>query len=277
MENEKFDFKLGNFEIKILSDYTQEGNLGLDEWFPDADSEEIAAILNTHGLDAENMILSFNCIYVDTGDHKILIDTGSGKAIGGKLLDHLGSESISFDSIDQIIFTHGHPDHIGGVTDAEGELVFSNAEYWMWAEEWEYWQEKSNIEKEPPHAVAGAEKNLPAVADKLTLIREEDEFLPGISAMHAPGHTIGLMAVILESEGEKMLIAADSFQLPFQIEHYPMFGKPDRLPELVESTRKKILDYVVENNAKLHVYHFPHPGLGVVRREDGVFKWEAIG
>jgi len=189
----------------------------MSEMFPDVPAEELKAAMEQYDLDPENVIFSFNAVYVDTGDQRVLVDTGIGRGMGGRFLDHVDSEGISYNSINQIIFTHGHADHIGGVTDSEGELVFPNAEYWMWADEWEYWQEESNMANEPPHAVESAKQNLPAVADRLTLLRQEGEFIPGFSAIHAPGHTIGLMAVVVESEGEKLLIAADCFHFPFQV------------------------------------------------------------
>ena len=73
-----------------------------------------------------------NCLFVDTGKHKILVDTGCGEGFqptAGRLLSNLKAEGIKPADIDRIVFTHGHLDHVGGAFDAAGEPVYPNARY----------------------------------------------------------------------------------------------------------------------------------------------------
>ncbi len=73
----------------------------------------------------------------DTGDHKVLIDTGAGnlRPTTGKLIPNLQAERILPEDIDTVILTHAHPDHVGGNVDSEGRPAFPNARYVMWKEE----------------------------------------------------------------------------------------------------------------------------------------------
>lgn len=276
MNRERRSFQLGSFQCKVLSDRTYEGPLDFAKFFPTAPPDQLQSALSEYKIDPENITLSFNCLFVDTGESRILVDTGVGREHEGRFQDHLEAEGLLPDSIDHIIFTHGHADHIGGITDADANLVFSNTQYWMSKAEWDYWQDEASVEHEPPHAVAGAKKNLPLIADQIHLIETEGEILPGVSVFHIPGHTVGMMGLLIESNGEKLIVAADSFHRPLQIEHTEWNAQSDRVPEKAPTSRKKLLQKAVEEQALVLVYHFPHPGLGKAQPEGSTWKWHPI-
>jgi glyoxylase-like metal-dependent hydrolase (beta-lactamase superfamily II) len=71
----------------------------------------------------------------------VLVDTGAD-GLGpntGKLLQNLQATGISPESIDTVIFTHAHPDHIGRNINSEGKLNFPNAHFLIWKDEWDFW------------------------------------------------------------------------------------------------------------------------------------------
>ncbi len=97
--------------------------------FANASKERLDQVLRGHNLQPEQWVEWINlyiCLAVNTGEHRVLVDTGAD-ALGpntGRLLQNMQAEGIAPGDIDTVILTHGHPDHIGGDTDAEGNQLF---------------------------------------------------------------------------------------------------------------------------------------------------------
>ncbi len=231
MRNERFNFPIGSFQCKALSDSTYRGPRDFEKMYPSVKAEELQAAFAKYQMDPSNETFSYNCLFIDTGRNKILVDTGIGKEQGGRLLSHLEAEGISPSSIDHVILTHGHGDHIGGLTDADGKLIYSNAQFWIWKDEWELLTREENLASLPPQAANLVRKNLPAIASRVNLLDSEGEFLQGVRAIHLPGHSIGMMAVLFASGDQKLIAVADSFHRPFQIENPSWNVHFDRIPE----------------------------------------------
>ena len=124
MQDTTYRFNVGKFKCMSVSDGT----------LSDAPGEEEP--------EREPQVHSLNCLYIDTGEHRILVDTGCGdvfQATAGKMLPNLEAEGIKRSDIDRIIFTHGHLDHVGGANDTQGKPVFPNARYITSEKEWECW------------------------------------------------------------------------------------------------------------------------------------------
>lgn len=273
---DRYTFQLGNFQCKVLSDRTYQGPMDLSKMFPNVSHNELNSTLDEYGVDQENITFCFNCLFVDTGQTRVIIDTGIGQDKEGRFLEHLMAEGIEPDSIDHIVFTHGHADHIGGITDESRGLIFSNAKYWMSKAEWEFWADEASLDAELPHAAEGARKNLPPIADQINLIENEGALFEGFSIIHIPGHTIGMMAILIESNSEKLLVAADVFHRPFQVEYTDWNVAADRVPELAPGARKKLIECAISEGATVLVYHFPHPGLGTVKPKGNTWMWEPL-
>ena len=94
--------------------------------FTSAPQDRLSAVLAELGLDAEHWpewVNPYTCLLVNTGDHRVLIDTGAD-GLGpdtGKMLRSLGAAGLAPEEVDLIVFTHAHFDHIGGNTDAQGK------------------------------------------------------------------------------------------------------------------------------------------------------------
>ena len=103
----------------------------------------------------------------------------------------LKTEGIAREDIDTVILTHGHPDHIGGNTDAEGMPAFPKARFVMWRDEWDFWTSEQAERRLDEHVreilVKFARKNLPPIQGQLDLCDHETEIVPGIRAVAAPG------------------------------------------------------------------------------------------
>jgi glyoxylase-like metal-dependent hydrolase (beta-lactamase superfamily II) len=233
MSNEIFRFETGKLKAIAVSDGTL---TYVPPAFPppatllfaNAPRDRLEQVLLEHHLQPEQWIewtSPYICLVVNTGDHLVLVDTGAGglAPTTGRLLQNLQAEGIAPQDIDTVILTHGHPDHIGGNTDAEGRPAFPNARYIIWKAEWEFWtseqaeQGLDELVRELLLRVACA--NLPPIQGKVDLFDREEEIVPGILAIPAPSHTPGHMALEISSEGEQLLCISDAALHPIHMEH----------------------------------------------------------
>ena len=177
------------------------------------------------------------------------------------------------EDVDIVVFTHGHPDHINGVV-AGDELAFPKARYVFGRAEFDFWRKGDNIpEPRKPHREEFVRLCVP-LADRAAFIEPGDAVVSGIEAVEAYGHSAGHMAYHVESEGQRLLLWADTFN------HYvASLQKPDWHvavdddKERAVATRKRILDMVVTERLWVVGYHMPFPSLGFVERAGDGGRW----
>lgn len=290
MSKEIHRFKIGSFECIAVSDGTHKYAPPVfpppaSFLFVNAPRQCLKQVLHEHDLQEEQWvewISPYICLVVDTGKHLVLVDTGAD-SLGpdtGKLLQNLQARGISPKDIDTVILTHGHPDHLGGNTDADGKLVFTNARYIIWRDEWDFWmseQAELKLDERSREVLLGyARKNLPPIYSQLSLVDYEMEVLPGIQAIAAPGHTPGHMALAISSEGEQLLCVSDAVLHPIHLEQPDWYAAVDLDPVQVEVTRRRILTKAATEKALVLAFHFPFPGLGRVVQKGEVWQWQPI-
>ena len=121
-----------------------------------------------------------------------------------------------------------------------------------------------------------ANRHLPPIRDRLTLIETETEIVPGIHAIAAPGHTPGHMALSIVSDGEQLLNIVDTVIHPIHMEQPTWTAAVDLLPEKTIETRRRLLHRAASEKALVFVYHFPSPGLGHVVTYGDSWRWQPI-
>ena len=290
MNAEIYHFKVGTFKCMAVSDGT---HTYTPPTFPppatflfaNAPKERLEQVLREHSLQPEQWIewiSPYICVVVDTGKHRVLVDTGAGALAPntGRLLQNLQAEGIAPGDIDTVILTHGHPDHIGGNTVSEGGLAFPNARFVMWKDEWDFWTSEEAEVKLDEHArellLMFAGKNLPPIQGSLDLIDHEREILPGIQAIAAPGHTPGHMALAISSGGEQLLCISDAVLHPIHVEQPEWCAAVDFAPDQVVATRRRLLNRAAAEKALVLAFHFPFPGLGYVIQKGEGWQWQSI-
>jgi glyoxylase-like metal-dependent hydrolase (beta-lactamase superfamily II) len=221
---------------------------------------------------------------VKIGGSNILIDTCVGNKrerpgfpewenLNTPYLNNL-KQLIDPAEVDFVICTHLHFDHIGWNTyEKDGEWVptFPNAKYVIDRQEYEYWSNSPGEEMvDDINAIRETIEPLYA-ANLLHLVDNNQEILPGIRSVSAPGHTPYHVAVLLESRGESALFVGDVFHHPCQIAH-PEWESFDTDTPIAIETRKALLSAYADTPTIIIGAHFSEPAWGKIAKVGGGYE-----
>src|SRR5665647_1638712 len=272
-------FKHGAFDVTVVSD----GHLVLPVTMlaPDAPPAERAELLKAAGQTAEQYNSPTNVTLIRAGADLILVDMGSGDRFmptAGKLWDNLKSAGIDKAKITKVIFTHGHPDHLWGAIDELDDLVTPDAAFYVAAAEWDFWSGDNALRGLPAERagfVTGARRNYAAIKDRVKMFKPGDDIITGLSVVSTPGHTQGHVSLELAG-GDGLVVGGDALTHPLiSFQHPDWKPAADHVPEQAVETRRRLLDRLAADRSKLIGFHLPYPGVGVVERTDGAYRFVA--
>jgi len=272
-----YSFRHGDFEIIVMSDGHLELPVSIHAL--DAPPGELEALLEEAGIGPEQVMPATNPPLIRTGSDLILVDTGSGanfQPTAGKLPENLAAAGIDAESITKVVLTHAHPDHVWGTLDENGALRYPNAQYYVSSAEWDFWMDPDLMTKMPEELhifVTGAQSNLTAVKDRVTIVRPGDDIVTGITVLDSAGHTPGHISLIL-SGNEGLMIPADAVTEPYVYFPHPEWRFVyDMDRELAITNRKRILDQAATEKIKMLGFHWPYPGLGFAERKGTAYRY----
>jgi glyoxylase-like metal-dependent hydrolase (beta-lactamase superfamily II) len=253
--------KIGELDVTAISDgffKAPPAYFGQEDWGRHADLA---------GPDG-TIEFPIGCFLVRTGDLTVLIDAGIGPFTteqfgGGALPGALAEAGCKPEDVDLIIATHLHFDHIGWAVQ-NGERYFPNATIRFGEQDLDQF-----VRTEKPDRFSAPYVEVLEKAGCVETITSDGEVAPGISTLHAPGHTLGHRVVVLSSGDERALLLGDAVSCPVQLEETDWGAMSDIDPALAKRTREALFDEL-EGSGDITVgAHFPGLEFGRVLRGEG--------
>ena len=267
-------FRIGPMSATIVSD----GPLVLpraSRIFSGLDEATMDSALGGSGHATDKVRVEQNCLLLETGGKRVLFDNGMGtsKLYGpdsGQLLDSLAQAGAAPESIDALVLTHAHSDHCWGTMRDDGMPNYPNATIYMARDELAFWESDPPGERRE-RSLAGVRKHLLPLRDRIALICDGQEFLPGVQAWATPGHTPGHMAYLFA--GGWCLTGDVAFHDPLSFVFPDATSAFDADPAEAVQTRRGLLGRLADEKLAVIGYHYPWPGLGHVERVGGTFRF----
>lgn len=257
---------------------------------PEATREAVLPIkwLAPHFMDDEGrLIMSIHALILETPDRTIIVDTclGNDKPRGipnwnmlqGPFLEDLVEAGYPRETIDTVLCTHLHVDHVGWNTmlvDDKWVPTFPNARYLMAEKEYQYWTEEAD---QGEYGDVIADSVLPVFdAGLVDLVPMDYQITDEICLEPTPGHTPGHVSVHIKSQGEEALITGDCFHHPCQIARPEWSSSADYNAEDGIVTRNSLLRKYTDEPILIIGTHFATPTAGHLKRDGDQFWLQAF-
>jgi glyoxylase-like metal-dependent hydrolase (beta-lactamase superfamily II) len=249
-----------------------------------ASADEVHALARANNIDTDRFEHPYIPTLVNTGKQLVLFDTGNGALANeyegmrgrlppGQLVNELRKAGYKPEDVDVVVTTHCHPDHIGGLVEG-GKPVFANARYVFGATEFDFWNKGEGVSEARKFNRVLFMNICAPLADRSTFLKPGDEVVPGITAIDVAGHSPGLMAFHIESDGKRFMVTADAAtQYVMAVQRPDWHFAMDDDKEKAVASRKRILDMLATDKLPFVSFHFPFPGIGYVDKTQGGYRF----
>ena len=275
-----YRFKIGAIEATVVSDGPLDLGAPQPDIFKGVTKEEFGKILTDNYLPTDSVRLEQNALVINTGDKLVLIDTGTGfqKLMGphtGKLLANLKAAGIDPKDIDAVALTHAHPDHCWGLLAEDGAKNFPNAQVYMSEDDFNFWTDLSKAPNDMIKGfIEGTRKQLLPIRERIEFFKDGQEFITGIQAISAPGHTVGHTIFMVSSQGKQLCNTGDlAHHQVIPLEKPRLEFAFDTDGKQGAATRIKMFGMLAAQRIPIVSYHFPWPGLGYLAKQGEGFRY----
>ena len=277
-------WQIGKIKITRILELEMTG--GTRFILPDATREACRPIewLRPHFMDSDgNLTMSIHALVIDTGERRIVVDTCIGNdkqrpipawnRLQTAFLSDLESAGYPRESIDTVLCTHLHVDHVGWNTmwvEDQWLPTFPNASYLLAEKEWRHWESTDD----PLNSTLIADSVQPVFdAGLMQLVDPDHKVCEHVRLKPTPGHTPGHVSVHIESEGQKAIITGDCIHHPCQMTHTHWCSAADYDQVKALATREALLEDLADSPVLVIGTHFATPTAGHVRRSRNGGYW----
>ncbi|NUU44639.1 MBL fold metallo-hydrolase [Tardiphaga robiniae] len=277
----RYALRVGEIEVLVISD----GVLTppAESMATNADPAARAAWLDDRFLSRDAFDWALNEVVVRTGDQTILIDSGLGMEYpdfprAGQLGLRLKNAGIDLGSVTDVVLTHMHFDHVGGLlVDGVKEQLRPDLRIHVAAAEVKFWASPDFSRTGMPPVLAelarsAAKRFLDEYRDRLLPFEEDGEVAPGVMVTRTGGHTPGHSVVRLESNGDRLMFAGDAI-FPVSFDHPEWHNGFEHDPEEATRVRLRLMRELAETGSWLVATHMPFPSIGRVAVAGDFYRW----
>ncbi len=281
----RYALRIGEIDVLVVSD----GVLPLPTAMlaHNIDPAVRAAWLKDMFLPPDAFDWALNVVVVRSGDQTILVDAGLGSdpdlhlPRAGQLIKRLEAAGIDLGSVTDVVLTHMHMDHVGGLlVDGVKERLRPDLRIHVSAAEVKFWEapDFSHVSMPPgfPDALRSAAKHfVQEYRGQLRTFDQEHEVAPGVVVTRTGGHTPGHSVVRVASGGEGLVFAGDLvFTVGF--DHPEWYNGFEHDPEEAARIRVRLLRDLAASGELLVATHLPFPSIGRVAASGDTFRWVPI-
>ena len=281
-----YRYKVGEFEVSVVTDGGRPTPLP-DNFVRNASKADVNAALQSFYMPPDQALLRFTPVVVNTGSKLVVFDTGLGegaftqsKGAIGQFHTNLAASGIDAKTVDAVVISHFHADHISGLVDAENKPRFANAEVLVPAAEWAYWMDEGNMSKASDAAKPGFQnvrRIFGALGSKVSQFDANKEIIPGITSIATPGHTPGHTSFRVVSGNSALVVQADVTAGPsWLIIRNPEWQAAfDSDGALAVQSRRKLYDQLAADRTLVQIFHPPFPGVGYIEKAGDGYRFES--
>jgi glyoxylase-like metal-dependent hydrolase (beta-lactamase superfamily II) len=277
----RYALRVGEIDVLVISDGVV--TPPAESMATNADPAAREAWLDDNFLSHDTFDWALNEIVVRSGGRTMLIDSGLGLEYpdfprAGQFGLRLDSAGIDLGSVTDVVLTHMHFDHIGGLlVDGVKARLRPDLRIHVSAAEAKFWEAPDFSRTAMPPDMQGviresAKRFLSEYHDQLRPFEVECEVAPGVVVTRTGGHTPGHSVVRLASGGERLMFAGDAV-FPVSFEHPEWHNGFEHDPEEAARVRVQLLRELAETGAWLVATHMPFPSIGRVAVAGDVFRW----
>ncbi len=279
-----YRYKIGDAQVNAIWDGANTFPLP-DDLVINAKKDEVNVALQKAFMPKDKMTITFAPLVINTGGKVIVIDTGNGAAAFAASKGNVGQFTTNmmaagFDpkSVDMVVISHFHGDHINGLLNADNTPAFPNAEVLVPAAEWKYFMDDGEMSRASGERMPGVFKNVRRVLEaglkkKVTPYEWGKDVAPGLLAVESIGHTPGHTSYVLSSGSDKVFIQSDVTNLPALFVPNPGWHLNfDQDPAQAEITRRKVYDMLVADRMRVQGFHYPFPANGYVEKDGNGYR-----